>query len=348
MKLLIASDAWHPQVNGVVRSLEQMVRRAPEHGFETALLSVADFRSLPLPGYTEIRLALAGRDRVAARWAKERPSHVHIATEGPIGFAARRHCLAHGLPFTTSYHTRFPEYLAARLPVPEAWSYAYLRRFHGAARGTMVSTPTLQAELEARGFTHLMRWTRGVDTERFRPAAPGEPPPAELAQLPRPLFLYVGRLAVEKNLSAFLSLDLPGTKVVVGDGPDRARLQALAPEARFLGTRTGAALASVYAACDAFVFPSLTDTFGIVLLEAMACGLPIAAFPVPGPKDVLSGTRVGILDHDLRAAALAALRLSRAECRQEALRRGWDVSADQFFGNIIEAHGGERGTRNAA
>ncbi|TXN61111.1 glycosyltransferase family 1 protein, partial [Methylobacterium sp. WL18] len=177
MKLLIASDAWHPQVNGVVRSLEQMVRRAPEHGFETTLLSVADFRSLPLPGYPEIRLAMAGRDRVAERWAAERPSHVHIATEGPIGFAARRHCLANGLPFTTSYHTRFPEYLAARLPVPEAWSYAYLRRFHGAARGTMVSTVSLQAELEAKGFSQLMRWTRGVDTERFRPAAPGEPPP---------------------------------------------------------------------------------------------------------------------------------------------------------------------------
>ncbi|MET3866609.1 glycosyltransferase involved in cell wall biosynthesis [Methylobacterium radiotolerans] len=234
MKLLIASDAWHPQVNGVVRSLEQMVRRAPEHGFATALLSVADFRSLPLPGYPEIRLAYAGRERVAARWRAERPSHVHIATEGPVGLAARRHCLAHGLPFTTSYHTRFPEYLAARAPVPEAWSYAYLRRFHGAARGTMVSTASLQGELAARGFGRLMRWTRGVDTERFRPAEPGTPAPAELAGLPGPLFLYVGRLAVEKNVAAFLSLDLPGTKVVVGDGPDRARLQALAPEARFL------------------------------------------------------------------------------------------------------------------
>ena len=348
MKLLIASDAWHPQVNGVVRSLEQMVRRAPEHGFATTLLSVADFRSLPLPGYPEIRLAYAGRERVAARWRTERPSHVHIATEGPVGLAARRHCLAHGLPFTTSYHTRFPEYLAARAPVPEAWSYAYLRRFHGAARGTMVSTASLQGELAARGFGRLMRWTRGVDTERFRPAEPGTPAPAELAGLPGPLFLYVGRLAVEKNVAAFLALDLPGTKVVVGDGPDRARLQALAPEARFLGTRTGADLSAVYAACDVFVFPSLTDTFGIVLLEALASGLPVAAFPVPGPNDVVGGTRVGVLDPDLRVAALAALRLSRAECRAEALRCGWDVSARQFFGNIVEAHGGARSTRDAA
>lgn len=348
MKLLIASDAWHPQVNGVVRSLEQMVRRAPEHGFETTLLTAGNFPSLPMPGYPEIRLAYAARARVAERWRAERPTHVHIATEGPVGFAARRHCLSHGLPFTTSYHTRFPEYLAARLPVPEAWSYAYLRRFHGAARGTMVSTASLQGELEARGFTHLMRWTRGVDTERFRPAAPGAPPPAELADLPRPLFLYVGRLAVEKNIAAFLSLDLPGTKIVVGDGPDRGRLQGLAPGARFLGTRTGAALSAVYAACDAFVFPSLTDTFGIVLLEALACGLPVAAFPVPGPNDVVGGTRVGVLDQDLRAAALAALDLSRSECRAEALRRGWDVSARQFFGNIIEAHGGERLARDAA
>jgi glycosyltransferase involved in cell wall biosynthesis len=348
VKLLIASDAWHPQVNGVVRSLEQMVRRAPEHGFETALLTVADFRSLPLPGYPEIRLAYAGRERVAARWNAERPTHVHIATEGPVGLAARRYCLAHALPFTTSYHTRFPEYLAARAPVPEAWSYAYLRRFHGAARGTMVSTASLQGELAARGFGRLMRWTRGVDTARFRPTEPGAKPPADLVGLPRPLFLYVGRLAVEKNVAAFLTLDLPGTKVVVGDGPDRARLQALAPGARFLGTRTGADLSAVYAACDVFVFPSLTDTFGIVLLEALASGLPVAAFPVPGPNDVVGGTRVGVLDRDLRAAALAALDLSRAECRAEALRCGWDESARQFFGNIVEAHGGAQGTRDAA
>ncbi len=346
MRLLIASDAWHPQVNGVVRSLEQMTVRAGAHDFETAMLSSADFPSLPLPGYPEIRLALPRRDRLAALWDAVRPSHVHIATEGPVGLAARRHCLAEALPFTTSYHTRFPEYLAARAPVPQTWSYAYLRRFHGAARGTMVSTASLEAELLGRGFTRLMRWTRGVDTDRFRPAGPDDPVPAELTGLPRPLFLSVGRLAVEKNLAAFLALDLPGTKVVVGDGPDRVRLQALAPAARFLGTRTGAGLSALYAACDAFVFPSLTDTFGIVLLEALACGLPVAAYPVTGPIDVIGGSGVGILDADLGAAARAALAIPRRACRDEALRRTWDESARQFFRNILEARTG--GCRDAA
>jgi glycosyltransferase involved in cell wall biosynthesis len=337
LRLLIASDAWHPQVNGVVRSLEQMVRRAPAHGFQAAVLSPSEFPSLPLPGYPEIRLACPVPGRLTTRWNEVGPTHVHIATEGPVGFAVRRRCLARGLPFTTSYHTRFPEYLAARAPVPETWSYAYLRRFHGAAHGTMVSTGSLQVELEGRGFTHIMRWTRGVDTDLFRPMEPDAPLPPDLAGLPRPFFLFVGRLAIEKNVAAFLALDLPGTKVVVGDGPDRARLETLAPKARFLGTRTGAGLAAIYAACDAFVFPSLTDTFGIVLLEALACGLPVAAFPVPGPLDVIGRSGVGVLDHDLRAAALGALGLSRAACRAEALRRGWDESACQFFGNIRAA-----------
>jgi glycosyltransferase involved in cell wall biosynthesis len=216
VRLLIATDAWHPQVNGVVRSLEQMVRRTPSHGFEAAVLSPSEFPSMPLPGYPEIRLACPVPGRLASRWDEAAPTHVHIATEGPVGFAVRRRCLALGLPFTTSYHTRFPEYLAARAPVPEAWSYAYLRRFHGAGRGTMVSTASLQGELEGRGFGRLMRWTRGVDTDLFRPAAPGTPEPADLAGLPRPFFLFVGRLAIEKNVAAFLALDLPGTKVVIG------------------------------------------------------------------------------------------------------------------------------------
>jgi len=339
LRLLIASDAWHPQVNGVVRSLEQMVRRAPAHGFRASVLSPSEFPSMPLPCYPEIRLACPVPKRLSARWDEFAPTHVHIATEGPVGFAVRRRCLAQRLPFTTSYHTRFPEYLAARMPVPEAWSYAYLRRFHGAAHGTMVSTASLQGELEARGFGRIMRWTRGVDTDLFRPADPGTPEPADLAGLPRPFFLFVGRLAIEKNVAAFLALDLPGTKVVVGDGPDRGRLQSLAPEARFLGTRTGSDLAAIYAACDAFVFPSMTDTFGIVLLEALACGLPVAALPVPGPLDVIGGSGVGVLDPDLREAALGALSLSRAACRSEALRRGWDESARQFFGNILLARG---------
>ncbi|GJD89034.1 GDP-mannose-dependent alpha-mannosyltransferase [Methylobacterium hispanicum] len=340
-RLLIATDAWHPQVNGVVRSLQHMVAAGPGLGFDTVLLTHRDFRSLPLPGYPEIRLAHATRRKVAARWDGLAPTHVHVATEGTVGYATRRHCLARGRPFTTSYHTRFPEYLAARLPVPEAWSYAWLRRFHGAACGTMVSTPSLERELAGRGFSNLMRWTRGVDTELFRPAEPGEAPPAELADLPRPLFLFVGRLAVEKNVEAFLRLDLPGSRVVVGDGPDRARLEALGTGARFLGTRTGAALARIYAGADVFVFPSLTDTFGIVLLEALACGTPVAAFPVTGPLDVIGGTRGGILDPDLRAAALAALAVPREAARAEALRHTWAESARQFFGNIASAHAQE-------
>ncbi len=344
MKLLIATDAWHPQVNGVVRSLEQMARAGAAQGVEPIFLTPLDFRSLPLPGYSEIRLSLVTRAGVMQAFDGHAPTHVHIATEGPIGHAARRACLARGRPFTTSYHTRFPEYLAARAPVPESWSYAWLRRFHAAASGTMVSTPSLERELAGRGFSNLMTWTRGVDTELFRPQVSDA-----LAGIPGPIFLFVGRLAVEKNVAVFLGLDLPGTKVVVGDGPDRARLQGMHPEARFLGTQTGEALAGIYAAADVFVFPSLTDTFGIVLLEALACGLPVAAFPVTGPLDVIGGTGAGVVDADLRRAALAALSIPRDHCRREALRHTWAESARQFYANIESAHavGPMRGRRPA-
>lgn len=332
MRLLIATDAWRPQVNGVVRSLERMIEAGGAMGVETVLLTPRDFASMPMPGYPEIRLSLVTAARVLERWDELAPSHVHVATEGPIGYAVRRACLAREKTFTTSYHTRFPEYLAARAPVPEAWSYAWLRRFHSAAGGTMVSTPSLRRELSERGFSNLMTWTRGVDTELFHPHRS-----RALDGLPRPLFLFVGRLAIEKNVEAFLSLDLPGTKVVVGDGPDRARLAARYGRARFLGTLTGEALAGAYAAADAFVFPSLTDTFGIVLLEALACGLPVAAFPVTGPLDVLGGTGAGVLDADLRAAALAALAIPRERCRAQALRYTWAESARQFYGNVALA-----------
>lgn len=348
MRLLIATDAWHPQVNGVVRSLENMAAAGGAYGFDPVFLTHQDFASLPLPGYPEIRLAYATKRHVARLWDDLRPTHVHISTEGTVGYATRRYCLAHGRPFTTSYHTRFPEYLSARAPVPEAWSYAWLRRFHGAANGTMVSTPSLERDLDARGFTNLMRWTRGVDTELFRPRPPEASDLADLAGLPRPIFLSVGRVAVEKNLEAFLRLDLPGTKVVVGDGPDRARLSGIAPEARFLGTRTGAALADLYAAADVFVFPSLTDTFGIVLLEALACGVPVAAYPVTGPLDVIGRTGAGVLDQDLRAAALAALAIPRERCRGEALRYTWAESARQFYDNIAHAHGSTPAPARAA
>lgn len=348
MRLLIATDAWHPQVNGVVRSLEHMEAAGRAFGYDPVFLTPRDFRSVPLPFYPEIRLAHATRSKVAERWAGLAPTHVHIATEGTVGYATRRFCLDERRPFTTSYHTRFPEYLAARAPVPESWSYAWLRRFHGAASGTMVSTPSLERELTARGFSNLMRWTRGVDTDLFRPRRDGEALPEALRDLPRPIFLFVGRLAVEKNVAAFLALDLPGTKLLVGDGPDRQRLEASAPAARFLGTRTGAELAALYAASDVFVFPSLTDTFGIVLLEALACGTPVAAYPVTGPLDVIGGTDAGILDRDLRAAALAALAVPRARCRAQALRYTWAESARQFYGNIALAHARHAGSGVAA
>jgi glycosyltransferase involved in cell wall biosynthesis len=340
MRLLVATDAWHPQVNGVVRSLEHMIAEAPHFGAEIQVLAPDRFRSVPMPGYPEIRLALAWPGAAARRIEAIAPTHVHIATEGPVGLAVRGACLRQGRAFTTSYHTRFPEYLAARAPVPESWTYALLRRFHNAGSATLVSTASLEAELSRRGFLNLARWGRGVDTDLFRPR------PGAAFDAVRPVFLSVGRLAVEKNLDAFLSLDLPGTKVVVGDGPARPALQAAYPEARFLGALSGEALAAIYAAADAFVFPSLTDTFGIVLLEALASGLPVAAFPVTGPRDVLGDSGCGVLDGDLRAAALAALGIPRERCRAYAEGFTWRESARQFFGAIEAAHG--RGQENPA
>ena len=281
-KLLIATDAWGPQINGVVRSLENIAAHAASFDMEVRFLTPSDFWTMPLPGYGEIRLALTNHRKIAATIADFAPDFVHIATEGPIGLAARRACLRERRPFTTSYHTRFPEYLAARLPVPIRLSYAILRRFHNAAAGTMVSSASLENVLAGRGFRNLMRWSRGVDETLFRPR-----PENVLDALPRPIFLFVGRLAVEKNVEAFLRLDLPGSKVVVGNGPLQARFTATYPNVHFLGALCGEGLAKVYSSADVFVFPSLTDTFGIVLLEALASGVPVAAFPVTGPIDVI-------------------------------------------------------------
>jgi glycosyltransferase involved in cell wall biosynthesis len=332
MRVLIATDAWRPQVNGVVRSLEHVAREAPCFGIEIVLLTPDRFRTVPLPGYSEIRLSLATAGAVRRHFGRHAPTHIHIATEGPLGLATRRACLQQGRPFTPSYHTRFPEYLALRRLAPKDWTYAALRRFHGASCGVMVSTPSLEAELSSRGFRRLMRWSRGVDTELFRPRT------SPALDLPRPVFLFVGRIAVEKNLEAFLSLDLPGSKVIVGDGPQRAALAAAYPDARFLGTLAGEDLARVYAAADVFVFPSLTDTFGIVLLEALASGVPVAAFPVSGPADVIGSSGCGALDADLKLAALRALEIPRERCRTYALGFSWRESARQFFQNISVAH----------
>lgn len=333
MRVLVATDAWRPQINGVVRSLEHLAGEAPSFGAEISFLTPNGFRTLPLPGYREIRLALTSPDAVRRAISAARPDAVHIATEGPLGWITRHVCRKDSHPFTTSYHTRLPEYLAARLPVPSTLSYAALRRFHNSGAGTMVGSPTLERDLKARGFCHLMRWSLGVDADLFRPRR--ERPLA----FPGPVFLFVGRLAVEKNIESFLKLDLPGSKVVVGDGPLRAGLRAKFTGVHFLGVRTGEALAEVYASADVLVFPSLTDTFGMVMVEALACGVPVAAFPVMGPLDVVGRSGCGRLDADLRQAALGALDVPRDRCRAHALTFTWQASARQFLDNVRQASG---------
>ncbi|MDB5650948.1 MAG: alpha-mannosyltransferase [Hyphomicrobiales bacterium] len=329
-RVLIVSDAWRPQINGVVRTLEWLRRDAPLLGIHVDLLTPDLFRSAPMPTYPEIRLTLALPSEVAKRIDALAPDAIHIATEGPLGLLARHYCTSRGRAFTTCYHTRFPEYLAARLPLPLSWSYAALRRFHSAAAATLVATPALRDELQARGFTRLKVWRRGVDVALFSAGKPA------LADLPRPIFLSVGRIAVEKNVEAFLALDLPGTKVVIGDGPARADLARRYPEVHFLGVRTGAELADLYASADVFVFPSRTDTFGLVMLEALAAGTPVAALPVTGPQEVLGASGCGVLSEDLRAAAMAALSISRSACRAYASHYGMRESAHSFFGHLGE------------
>src|SRR5262252_1813674 len=328
MRVLIATDAWHPQVNGVVRTLTSLARSAKGLGVDIDFLSPHGFPTVPLPTYPGLRLALPRPSRIARRIEEVNPDAIHIATEGPIGRAVRAYCLKRDLPFTTSYTTRFPEYISARLPVRESWVYAVLRRFHADASVTMVATPSLMAELQQRGFSRLGMWTRGVDTELFRPDRAIDLPFA------RPIFVCVGRVAVEKNLEAFLSLDLPGTKVVIGNGPREAELRRRFPDAKFLGLIENGALAAHLAAADVFVFPSRTDTFGVVQLEALASGVPIAAFPVTGPKDVVADHPIGVLSEDLRAACLGALDLSRDACRAFALNYSWENSARQFIGHL--------------
>ena len=329
MRILVATDAWHPQVNGVVRSIEALKREAPGFGAEIVTATPEGWPTMRMPTYPDIRLACVTARRLGPRIEAMRPDHVHVATEGPVGLAARRHCLRAGRLFTTSYHTRFPDYLAARAPVPRGWSYAWLRRFHNAGRGVMVSTPTVAAELRGRGFERVMRWSRGVDHALFHPRD------RSVLDLPRPIFLTVGRVAVEKNLEAFLSLDLPGTKVVAGDGPARAALEARYPATRFLGLRTGEDLAAVYASADVFVFPSRTDTFGIVMLEALASGLPVAAYPVPGPRDVIGSGDAGVLRDDLGEACRAALAVPRARALAFSRSFTWSASAREFLDNVL-------------
>lgn len=335
---MIATDAWRPQINGVVRSYEHMLEFFGRTGVKVSVLSPNLFRNYPCPTYPEIRLALLWQKHVTAFVEEHKPDHIHIATEGPIGFQTRSFCLATGTPFTTSYHTRFPEYVSARFWFPLSWSYAYQRFFHNAGQGMMVATKSLTHDLVSRGFNNIMPWSRGVDTKLFRPRN------VRLFGDDKPVLLYVGRIAVEKNIMAFLDIDFPGRKVVVGDGPQLADLRANYQDVIFTGPKVGEELAECYSSADLFVFPSKTDTFGIVLLEAMASGLPVAAYPVTGPMDVISDGVNGVLHEDLSIAVRRALELDRARCRTSALEYSWDKSAMMFLENIERVHVGQQVT----
>jgi glycosyltransferase involved in cell wall biosynthesis len=332
MKIAIVTDAWRPQINGVVTTLGKTAQTAEKLGHTVEVISAEGSRSFACPSYPEIRLALRPGRLVRKRLDRFAPEMIHIATEGPLGLAARRYCLKRKLPFTTSFHTQFPDYAKARWGIPAAWGYAFLRWFHQPAVHTLVGTQSVRANLQRQGFRHLVPWSRGVDTDLFHPD------PSARAQTPeqwqRPIMLYSGRVAVEKNLNSFLCLKMPGTKVIVGDGPARAELQREFPDAVFVGYRFGEELAAHLAMADVFVFPSRTDTFGIVMLEAMACGVPVAAFPVQGPRDVVRQGITGILNEDLKVAIEAALRLEPDACRSFALMQSWERCTRQFLGHL--------------
>lgn len=328
MKLLLATDAWHPQINGVVRTLSTVTAEIRRLGHEVEVITPDDYPAVPMPMYPEIKLSIWMRglkDRIDAY----DPDCIHIATEGPIGQYVRRYCLRRGYTFTTSFHTRFPEYIRERFPVPLSWTYPLVRNFHRPAFRTLVPTRSLQEDLVKWGFTHLHVWGRGVDTELFRPERRG---PIDLT---RPIMLNVGRVAPEKNLQAFLDLDLPGSKVVVGDGPLLSELRQKYPQVCFPGAKHGEELAAYYAAADVFVFPSLTDTFGLVMLESIASGVAVAAYPVTGPLDVLQPGVTGVMDEDLGRAVEQALRLDGRICRREALAHGWPHIARQLLGALM-------------
>jgi glycosyltransferase involved in cell wall biosynthesis len=342
LRILLVTDAWAPQINGVVVTLTNTVRWLERWGHEVHVLSPQGFRTFPMPTYPEIPLAILPGAKVAQRIRDFAPDAIHVATEGPLGGAARAYCLKNGLNFTTAYHTCFPEYVKPRFGIPLGVTYAWLRRFHAASSAILVATPAIRRLLEERGFRNITDWSRGVDTDLFTPG--GE----RFAELPRPVFLFVGRVAVEKNLPGFLGLDLPGTKLVVGDGPARKQLEERYPDAVFAGARQGAELASYFRRADVFVFPSRTDTFGLVLIEAMASGTPVAAFPVRGPIDVVKDPEAGVLDEDLGAAALAALRLDRGKVARYAQQYSWEHCTRQFLSSLVPARAVEGSLAQAA
>lgn len=343
MRIALITDAWLPQVNGVVRTLTAITGELARRGHTIAVISPEQFRTVACPTYPEIRLAVVRARTIGERIESFAPDAIHIATEGPLGRGGRAHCLKAGRPFTTAFHTQFPEYLARRTGLPAAVFWPYFRRFHRHSAGIMVATETLRAQLAAHGLKRLHLWSRGVDLSRFRPDVA---PPGLFFELPRPIQLYVGRVAPEKNIEAFLANTRPGSKVVVGDGPALERLQAEFPEARFLGRRTGEALAACYAGADVFVFPSRTDTFGLVMLEALACGTPVAAFPVQGPADVLD-SRSGAMAERLEDAIAAALAVDRGDCLGRARAFSWQVSADQFLAALVPGACAAGAARNA-
>jgi glycosyltransferase involved in cell wall biosynthesis len=325
VKLALVTDAWAPQVSGVVTTMVNISRQVRAMGHDVLMVTPEGFRTMPCPGYSEIRLALKPARRVYRMLEAFRPDSVHIATEGPLGHAARRWCLRNDFPFATSYHTQFPEYIRLRAPVPLRASYAYLRRFHRPAHTTLVRTRTQKELMKARGFSHIKVWPGAVDTELFYPRG------KESLSLPRPIAMYMGRVAVEKNIGAFLDLDLPGSRVVIGGGPDLCKLQGKYPDAHFTGPKFGEELARLLSAADVFVFPSRTDTLGLVMLEAMACGIPVAAFPVPGPLDVIREGSTGAMDDDLSAAVYRALGLDGEACIEFAQYHSWQRSTQRFL-----------------
>jgi glycosyltransferase involved in cell wall biosynthesis len=329
MRIAIVTDAWTPQINGVVNTLKATSRQLRYHGHSVQLITPENLRTFACPTYPEIRLAYKPYPHVARQLEDFDPDCIHIATEGPLGLAARRYCLRNGLEFTTAYHTRFPEYLQARFGLPLAISYRWLKWFHGRSKAIMVPTFGVQDALKAEGFRNVVHWGRGVDVDYFKPGWRDEK-----VALRRPLYLYVGRLAVEKNIEAFLQLSLPGAKWVIGDGPMREEMEAKYPEVRFLGAKPHEALPAYYNCADVFVFPSRTDTFGLVLAEAMACGVPVAAYPVEGPRDVVAHGKSGFLDDDLALACKEALKLSREQVREQALTFSWEASTMQFLQHL--------------
>ncbi len=334
MRIVIITDAWHPQINGVVTTLTNTCTELEKLGHTVKIIDPSLFKAIPCPGYPHFHLAFLCGPKLRPIVEQFKPDAIHIATEGPVGYAARRYCFYKGYRYTTSLHSRYPEYLKIRVGFPLFISHTYLRWFHRKSARIMVATESLQRELTSKGYKKLVLWQLGVDTELFHPSDKMFMLNSGI-QDKRPISMYTGRIAIEKNIEAFLKLDLPGTKYIIGDGPLRETLTDQYPDVHFVGYKQGKELARYMAAADVFVFPSKTDTFGLVLLESLACGVPVAAYPVTGPNDVISDPQVGTLDNNLRAAALKSLSLDADDCRRYALNYSWLQSAKQFVGNLV-------------